>query len=135
MTDKDLEKAVQEWLDANPDPTDPHAKYSDRTRRAFDALQLHYQAVGAEAAGWWVAIRLSDGGSDGNLYRSKMEATRFQLHESQCAYICLPHLGEMTIGEIDAYLKVNEKIYDQGGRLSDTETHVVPMHTARPGMG
>lgn len=115
--------------------SDGTERYSDRTRRAYDALQLHYQAAGESAAGWWVAINLSDGRSDGNLYRSKQEATRFQLHETQCAYVCLPHLGQMSIGELDAYLRVNEMIYNQGGRLADADTHVVPLHTPRPGIG
>jgi hypothetical protein len=35
----------------------------------------------------WVAIRLSDGGSDGVLYPSKELAVSFQLHETQCAYL------------------------------------------------
>lgn len=102
--------------------------YSDRTRRAFDVMQLHYEAAGADCAGWWVAIRMSDGGSDGQLYGTKQTATRFQLHENQCAYICLPPLGEMKIGEIDDFLRVNQMIYDQGGRLSDADTHIVPAH-------
>lgn len=100
--------------------------WPDRTRRAHDQLQLHYAAVGGECAGHWVAIRLSDGGSDGHLYASKVEATRFQLHEKQCAYICIPPFGEMTVGELHQYLALNEKIYDDGGRLEDEGTHIVP---------
>lgn len=114
--------------------TDLTAAYPDRTRRAFEVLQTHYQAVKDECAGWWVAIRLSDGGSDNHLYRSKQEATRFQLHESQCAYICLPPLGQMSIKELHAFLDVNEKIYDGGGRLSDSDTHIVPSTTSYPGL-
>lgn len=100
--------------------------YPDRTRRAHDALQTHYAALGVDAGGWWVAIRLSDGSSDGHLFRSKAEATRAQLHERQCAYICLPPFGEMAIGELHAYLQACERVYDGGGRLSDEGTHVVP---------
>lgn len=106
--------------------------WPDRTRRAHDALTLHYLAAGAEVGGHWVAIRLSDGGSDGVLYDSKADATRGQLHERQCAYICLPPYGQMSIGEVHRYLELNEMIYDQGGRLSDVGTHIVPSAFDRP---
>lgn len=103
--------------------------YPDRTRRAWDVLNTHRAAVPlAELGGWWVAIRLSDGTSDGNLYRSKPEAVRFQLHETQCAYLCIPPFGEMPIGELHGWLRVVESIYDGGGRLSDVDTHVVDTH-------
>jgi hypothetical protein len=106
-----------------PDST---AHYPDRTRHAWDVLQLHRAAVPIdEIGGWWVAIRMSDGKSDGNLYRSKPEAVRFQLHENQCAYLCVPPFGEMPIGELHGWLAVVEKIYEGGGRLSDVDTHVV----------
>lgn len=99
--------------------------FSDRTRRAWDVLQGHLVANGpGEVTGWWVAIRMSDGGSDGNLYRSKEEAVRYQLHETQCAYICIP--PDMNIREVDSFLRVNEMVYDAGGRLSDVDTHIVP---------
>lgn len=106
--------------------------WPDRTRRAHDAITLHYLALGNEAAGHWVAIRLSDGGSDNNLYDSKAEATRAQLHERQCAYICLPPYGALSIKEVHRYLELNEMIYDQGGRLSDEGTHIVPSAFDRP---
>lgn len=99
-------------------------QWPDRTRRAWDALQLHYQAIGVDCMGHWVAVRLSDGGSDGHLYRSKADATRHQLHERQCAYICLG--PDMKIGELHRYLELNEQVYDAGGRLADEGTHVVP---------
>ncbi|NUT27673.1 MAG: hypothetical protein HOV84_17410 [Streptomyces sp.] len=112
-------------------PADPLAsfrsgKYPDRTKRAYDEINQHYADFGSQVAGWWIAVRLSDGGSDGKLYRDKVTATRFQLHERQCAYICLPPFGEMAIGEIHQYLTVNERLYDQGARLSDAGTHIVP---------
>lgn len=103
-----------------------HYTYPDRTRRAFDALNLHYQAVGSECGGHWIAIRLSDGSSDGHLYPSKEDATRFQLHEKQCAYICLPPFGEMSMAELHRFIEINEELYNAGGRLEDTGTHIVP---------
>lgn len=125
----------------NP-PSDPLApfrsgKYPDRTRRAYDLINQHYTDYGAQCVGWWVAIRLSDGGSDGKLYGSKQIATHYQLWEEQCAYICLPPQHEfpgglMPIAEIHRYLQVNEKVYDDArragyrARLADAGTHIVP---------
>lgn len=110
--------------------TDPADGYPDRTRRAWDVLQTHVAAVPrGEIGGWWVAIRLSDGSSDGNLYRSKIEATRYQVHETQCAYVCIPPFGDIHIRELHEYLTLSERIYDQGGRLSDAGTHVHPSMT------
>jgi len=103
--------------------------WSDRTRRAYDAIHLHYAANANDRAigGHWVAIRLSDGGSDGNLYPSKLAAKRFQLHPTQCAYICLPPFDfEVTHKELDRYLQINEQLYGAGMDLSDAGTHVVP---------
>lgn len=101
--------------------------YPDRTRRAWDVLQTHVAAVPrAEIGGWWVAIRMSDGTSDGNLYRSKPEAARYQLHETQCCYICIPPFGDMNIKELHAFIEANQRVYDGGGRLSDEGTHIVP---------
>ena len=112
--------------------TDATKGWPDRTRRAYDVIATHYIAQGPHIGGHWVAIRLSDGGSDGVLYDSKPEATRHQLHETQCAYICLPPFGEMSIGEIHRYLELNDMIYAQGGRLSDVDTHIVPSAFDRP---
>lgn len=106
------------------------AELSDRTRRAYDVILTHVAAQGAESvAGRWVAIRLSDGGSDGTLYDSKKDATRFQLHEKQCAYICVPPFAAISAKELGEFLDVNEMIYNAGGRLSDVDTHINIRHS------
>jgi hypothetical protein len=105
-------------------------QWPDRTKRAYETIALHFEANkannGSDIAGHWVAIRLSDGGSDGVLYPSKMHAANYQLHEKQCAYICLPPFGQMSIKEIHRFLEINEQVYDAGGRLEDEGTHIVP---------
>lgn len=63
----------------------------DAARRAYDitrqiAHDLDYET---RTRGYpWVAIRLSDGGSDGRSYATRAEAARWQLHEKQCFYFC-----------------------------------------------
>jgi hypothetical protein len=100
--------------------------YPDRTKRAWEEITAACEDFGDNAAGWWIAIRLSDGGSDRTLYPSKMDAVKYQLHEKQCAYLCIHPFGEMSIKDVHRYLELNEKIYDAGGRLEDEGTHVVP---------
>lgn len=97
---------------------------SDEGRRCSEAVNLHLESLGAEAIGKWVAIRLSDGGSDGILYDKKADAVRFQLHEFQCAYVCIPP-GGMPPNEADVYLRVHRQMYDAGVRFADPDKHVV----------
>lgn len=116
----------------HPDPlrrpgpinTAPDWAWPDRTRRAYDVINTHVLALGHDAAGQWVAIRMSDGGSDGQLYPAKFIAAKYQLHETQCCYVCIPPFGELKIGELHAFIQACERIYDGGGRLSDRDTHI-----------
>jgi hypothetical protein len=89
--------------------------YSDAARRCSDIVT---EAAQEGFYGHWIAIRLSDGGSDGRKYMSKQEAIRFQLHEKLCAYVCVP-LGHMPPGEAEAFLSAYRKAYDGGARWAD----------------
>lgn len=98
---------------------------SDAGKRASEAITLH---VLAGKAGCWAAIRLSDGGSDNTAYQTKRDAIRFQLHEMQCAYVCIPEDG-MSPQDADDFLRINRKLYDAGMRITDPDdprTVVVP---------
>lgn len=65
MTLKDLGMATQEEKDA--------------VRRLCDAVNVHVDALGAEAYGKYVAISLADGSSpDGVLYETRRDAARHQ---------------------------------------------------------
>jgi hypothetical protein len=71
----------------------------------------------------WVAIRLSDGGSDGVAYDSKQDAVRHQLHEQQCAYFSFrtaPN-GFRTAKEAAMFLEFHRQAYDAGMRLVDPD--------------
>lgn len=74
----------------------------------------------AGAVGRWVAIRLSDGGSDGVPYDMRADAVRHQLHETQCCYVKVPP-GGMTPKEADAFLEYNRTLYSAGFRMPDPE--------------
>lgn len=102
-------------------PPDPKA---ERARRAHDHVLLVDTVNGPEAYGKWLAISLSDGRCDMRLYATKPEAIRFQLHETQCAYLCLT--GIPTLGELRYFLDTCEQLYDQGLTLSDPDTYLNP---------
>lgn len=97
---------------------------TERAKRAYDQLRLMHTVHGDDCAGRWVAISLADGSCDQRLYGSKEEATRFQLHETQCAYMCFQ--GVPLLKELRYYLDMNETLYDAGFSLSDPKTYVNP---------
>jgi hypothetical protein len=95
-----------------------------RAQRAHEHLNLVRLGHGEAALGRWVAISLADGSCDQNLYATKAEAVRFQLHETQCAYLNIS--GWPTLGELRLFLDMNEELYDGGMRLADPATYVNP---------
>jgi len=104
----------------------------DAAKRAFDIVR------GLASFNDWdtrvrqspyVAIRLSDGGSDQRLYDTKRDAVRHQLHEQQCAYFSFrqaPH-GFGSPKDAAIFLAWNRMAYDAGHRLPDPDaTHGGP---------
>lgn len=106
--------------------------FSDAARRASDIINTHIAALGWHSRGKWVAIRLSDGGSDDVVYDSRADAVRHQLHETQCCYVQLPPTGTTPM-EMESFLAFNRKLYDNGMRLQDPERHVHMPQTFREG--
>lgn len=90
---------------------------TDSGRRCAEQINLH---VLARATGRWAAIRLSDGGSDGNAYDTRADAIRLQLHPQQCCYIRIPLMG-MPEAEAQSYMDLWRDLYDKGVRLDDTD--------------
>jgi hypothetical protein len=77
-------------------------------------------AVNNGYVGFWLAIRLSDGGSDEIAYAKKADAIKHQLHEQQCCYVKLPPDG-MGPKHAAAYLDVHRKLYSAGMRIVDPD--------------
>lgn len=96
---------------------------SPEAQRASDVVNGHLAAHGMEAVGKWVAIRLSDGGSDGILYENKSEAIRFQLHEKQCVYTQLLPEG-MSVRAAQSFINVHRQFYDAGMNMADPDRQV-----------
>lgn len=93
--------------------SDRDAQYSDRARHCADSVNLHLQAIGFECVGKWVAVKLADGKSDGNLYDTREDAKRLQPNEKFCAYINIPPDG-MTPPQAEKFLTYVEKLYAAG---------------------
>ena len=101
-------------------PPDP---FSDDAKRASDIVNSYLSYIPFdELKNKWLAIRLSDGGYDGNLYDSKRDAVRHQLDEFVCAYVCFRNLmGGATPKEMEIFLRFNRDAYDAGFRLPDPD--------------
>lgn len=95
--------------------------FSDAAKRCSDAVNTHLAALGPfGVSNKWVAIRLSDGGSDGVIYDTRRDAVNHQLHEQQCAYVCMAPDG-MSAKEAESFLRYNRTIYDAGYRMPDPD--------------
>jgi hypothetical protein len=112
-------------------------RYSDRAHRCSEAVNLHIHAIGIEAAGKWVAIRMEDGGSDGVLYDRKQDAVRHQLHEQYCCYVRIPPDG-MSPAQAERFIAFNRALYSQGARLidpdKDTSIHIPQTYAGGPNL-
>lgn len=95
----------------------------DRARRCSEAVTLALLGQGRGVINKWVAVRLSDGRTDGVVYDTKADAIKHQLHETQCAYVCIPPEG-MTERQAATYLRFTEGLYDAGYHLADPATHM-----------
>lgn len=87
-------------------------RFPDWACRMADILNGH---VTAGHTGRIVAIRLSDGGSDGVLYDNRRDAIRHQLHETLCDYI---PLKPVSYSPFECFWRLSETRarYDAGWR-------------------
>jgi hypothetical protein len=97
---------------------------TDAAKRAHDIVRAYVTFVPwDQRVNSWVAIRLSDGGSDGTLYDSKQAAVRHQVHEMHCAYFSFRNAPQGFSSPLDAqlYLDYHRAAYDAGFRLPDPD--------------
>jgi hypothetical protein len=96
----------------------------DSARRAYDIVRSYTAFVEYdERIRSWVALRLEDGGSDGTLYDSKVDAIRHQTHEQSCAYFSYrgaPN-GFANVRDAAVWLEYHRHIYSRGGRNVDPD--------------
>jgi hypothetical protein len=97
---------------------------SDAAKRASDIINAY--AVFTpwdELINCYVAIRLSDGGSDGSLYTSKRDAVRHQTDEKLFAYYSYRFHGTSGVSpkDMQLFLDFHRQAYDKGFRLPDPD--------------
>jgi hypothetical protein len=110
-----------------PEPTpDAHAN-DDIGKRASEVITLH--VLGGNA-GKWVALRLSDGGSDGIPYDTRGDAIKHQFHEQLCCYVRVPIDG-MPPEHAARFIEINRALYDAGYRLADPDMPGEPIYPER----
>lgn len=105
--------------------TAPAVVVTEEGRRASDVVNGHL-AADPSCWGRWVALRLSDGGSDGTVYDTRSDALRHQLHESLCAYVRIPPDG-MPPADASRLLLVWRMFVDGGFRLTDPDDRREPI--------
>lgn len=95
----------------------------DAGKRASDILNVYIvHSRWDDIKTQFMAIRLSNGGSDGILYENKRDAIKHQIHEHQCAYVCFNELrGGASARDMAIYIKFNRDAYANGMRLTDPE--------------
>jgi hypothetical protein len=125
MPDKNGAVYLSEFMRGEKPPVVWHFSQEewDRANRASDLIN-----EARETLDWdqlrtcWIAIRMSDGGSDMVIYDNKRDAVRHQLNEQQCAYICFRNLiGGASARELLRVLRFHEMAYNAGLRLPDPD--------------
>lgn len=95
----------------------------DAGKRASEAINTALLADPDGARGRWVAIRLEDGRTDGNVYDRRADAVRHQSDEFHACYLKIPPDG-ITPRAAARYIKAARRIYDAGYRMPDPEANV-----------
>jgi hypothetical protein len=97
----------------------------DAAKRAYDVVrEVVENLTWDERINYpWMALRLSDGASDGKNYDTRQAAIRAQFHEQQCAYFCFKHApnGFASYKDAAIFLAYHRGAYDAGARLPDPD--------------
>lgn len=97
---------------------------TDAGRRAFDIVNAFVHFVDwDQRIRSWIALRLADGGYDGTLYESRLDAVRHQSDEKLCAYFTYRNSPNGFASREDAqlFMDYHRMAYDQGFRLPDPD--------------
>lgn len=100
--------------------------FSDEAKRASDVVNLALIADPEGNRNRWIAIRLSDGGSDGVLYDTPADAAWHQLHYQMCMYVQIPWSG-LPAREAEILLAYHRRVYDAGNRPPYLDGFVPPV--------
>lgn len=99
----------------------------DAGRRAADIINAKYAVYDwSDLQNQYMAIRISDGGSDGVLYETFRDAVRHQINEQQCYYVCFRNLGPAgaVAREMSILLDFARKAYAAGIKFVDPDAQM-----------
>lgn len=99
------------------------AELMDAGRRAADAINA-YRAHRNwdELQRKWLAVKMSDGTTDGTLYDTRKDAVKFQRDERFCFYFSFQNAyGGVSARDMALLILFNRKAYKAGMRLTDPE--------------
>lgn len=105
-----------------------HMQVSDAGRRMSDIVNGKIVAHPFdEMKNSWMAFKLLDGSSDGNLYDSKSDAVRHQLDEFSCCYLFMREcMSGMSARDATIYMEFNRKAHAAGMRMPDPAQVIAP---------
>jgi hypothetical protein len=103
----------------------PPVIVTEEGQRASDVVQGHL-ATNPAAVGRWVALRLSDGGSDGVVYDTRADAIRHQHSPEYCCFVKIPPTG-FPPGDASRFLLLSRAFEKGGFRLIDPEDKREPI--------
>jgi hypothetical protein len=92
--------------------------FSDEARRMADEINFHISVEGNGAFYRWVAIRLSDGGSDHALYDTRAHAVTHQLTPDWCCYVQISPSGSCP-RDCEPVLRFARWAHRNGYRVTD----------------
>jgi hypothetical protein len=125
MPDKNGAVYLSEFMRGEQPPVVWHFSKEEweRARRAADLINEARATLDWEQLkNCWIAIRLSDGGSDMVIYDCKRDAVRFQVHEKQCVYFCFRNLiGGASARELVRVIRFHEMAYEAGFGIPDPD--------------
>lgn len=102
----------------------------DAAKRFHDIIALHQEVLSTDEllTGRYIAVRLSDGGSDGVAYESRTDAVEGQRHNaSRCGYYRIPPKQiKWGIQTCDVMLWYVRTAYDNGHREDPAHQLIVP---------
>ena len=95
----------------------PAIRDPEAAARFRDALSLHRSVLTTEEiiAKRYIAVKLSDGSSDGTAYETRDDAARNQLWPQRCLFFQVP-LERLNLNACDSILWYARKVYDAGYR-------------------
>lgn len=99
----------------------PRTEHTDAARRCSDSVNLHVAALGFDAVKQWVAIKLSDGSSNGVLYPSQRAAAADHRNKPDRYFYIPIRPGGLNVCQAESVMATNRMFYDAGFRLGDPD--------------